>query len=77
MCAVTIDGVKRILGAQGGRGMSVGWQRVSVCVNVCRAAAEQPRSGRIIHRNPVRRALHDPAALRQMRAVSLNLLPIT
>lgn len=56
MCAVTIDGVKRILGAQGGRGMSVGWQRVSVCVSVCRTDVKHSKSGRIIHRGTARRA---------------------
>jgi hypothetical protein len=55
MCAVTIDGVERILGAQGGGGMSVGWQRVSACVNVCRADVKPSRSGRIIHRGTARR----------------------
>lgn len=56
MCAVTIDGVERILGARGGGGMSVGWQRVSVCVTVCRADVEPSRSGRIIHCGTARRA---------------------
>lgn len=56
MCAVTIDGVERILGVQGGGGMSVGWQRVSACVNVCRADVKPSKSGRIIHRGTARRA---------------------
>ena len=56
MCAVTIDGVEGIFGAQGDRGMSVGWQRVSVCVNVCRVDVKHSRSGRIIHRDIARRA---------------------
>lgn len=74
MCAVTIDGVERILGALGGGGMSVGWQRVSVCVNVCRANVKPSRSGRIIHRGTARRALHGPASVRRNRCVSWNLL---
>lgn len=56
MCAVTIDGMERILGAQGGGGMSIGWQRVSVSVNMCRADVKHSKSGRIIHRGTARRA---------------------